>query len=275
MRPRAPRRVFIWRVLWRGAVSATIVACQGTVIVTTHASRADAPHDGSSEGSVSSSPKDASTDIGSSLPQEASDGPLLLPVCDAGPSIRDAARARPESGLPVRGDPPPDCIAPCVWEIMKTCRPSGACTIQEIPSPLPWPGTVSCARENQWWEISSPAHLASNIDVYLGSELCYSFSGKNYSGTVGFDTNSVVMFWKDGAGHLVAIGQGFPATTVYCGPFAFDTFPPPAGAFPPAGSTGQVVDDTQPKCQAWLETGCVSGCCQGSPPALPRVSFAL
>ena len=49
---------------------------------------------------------------------------------DAGPSgpFDAAVCALPEEP----GDPPPDCIAPCIWTVMKTCRVSKCCVVQSV-----------------------------------------------------------------------------------------------------------------------------------------------
>lgn len=195
-------------------------------------------------------------------------GPFVLPACDAGRAATSAADASPPPG-----DPPADCIAPCVWDLIKRCQPMGACATQEVPSGLPWNGNVSCAPENHWWQISSPGHLSFSFDVYLDNRLCYGTSGKYLSGSVGFSSNSLVRSWADGAGHLVAMGHGYPSTTVLCGPFP-PGFPYDHSA-PVTISAQYVVDETQPHCAPWINTRCEPGCCDGNPPALPVVTMSL
>src|SRR6185503_7002897 len=98
------------------------------------------------------------------------------------PRRRDSAvRPRPEASAPVcempvapRGDaqspascadagavsqsdsgtPPTHCVAPCVWELMKHCRPRGECTQQVYSYEFRVHGeTASCAPENDWWSL--------------------------------------------------------------------------------------------------------------------------
>jgi len=239
---------------------AVTLACDGSVSVRTRA------QEDASAGNVT---REAGREATFAFGEASTGGPFVLPACDAGTAATSAADAAPPPG-----DPPADCIAPCVWDLIKRCQPVGACATQVVPSGLPWNGDVSCAPENHWWRISSPGHLGLSFDVYLDNRLCYGFSGKNIGGTVGFNPNAVVKSWDDGAGHLVAIGEGYPSTTVSCG-----SFPPGFPYNHPAGSVTisatYVVDETQPHCAPWIRTPCEPGCCAGNPPALPEVTLSL
>src|ERR1043165_4423021 len=58
--------------------------------------------------------------------------PLVPQSCDA-----SAARTPLDATSPPvvdAGSPPTHCIAPCVWELMKNCRPAGGCFLQEYQS---------------------------------------------------------------------------------------------------------------------------------------------
>ena len=195
-------------------------------------------------------------------------GPFFLPACDAGRAATSAADAAPPPG-----DPPADCIAPCVWDLIKRCQPVGACATQEVPSGLPWNGDVSCAPENHWWQVSSPGDLSFSFDVYLDNRPCYGTSGRvpKWLGRLLFELTRPILVGR--CGHLVAMGEGSPSTTVSCG-----SFPPglPYDRSEPVTISAQyVVDETQPHCAPWIHTRCEPGCCDGNPPALPVVTMSL
>jgi hypothetical protein len=208
------------------------------------------------------------------------DGATAGSACDGGrPPQNDEA-----------GNPPSHCIAPCIWELIKNCRPRGPCITQEYPAPnvgLPkhlFSSGTSCAADNDWWDVYSGTTTVSPggyHDVYLGECPCYRFTrtatDNGLTGIVPWHVR-----WYDGAGSVVADGWGHPRSRVLCGPF--ETLDKPEDAWltdaggplgPAPGFTAHDMDPTSPDCARWLSPACDSGCCPGSPPKLPRESITL
>lgn len=198
------------------------------------------------------------------------------PMCDGATEVLVAADAH-VSAAGDAGVPPADCIAPCVWDVIKNCLPTGSC-ISETPRFSQTISTTyhtSCWSDgNRWaYSFSAPPSNASTDAVYVGASVCYEVKTGDplYPGQVE---------WYDAAGTLIA--TGFMGTT-YCGPAgALPTLSCPEGQCVcdgltncPAASevTGYTADINQPHCAQWkaLMTGeaCQSGCCPNARPPLP------
>lgn len=183
----------------------------------------------------------------------------------------DPADARDASSLADAGDPPAHCIAPCIWDLMKNCRPAGACTSQDYGT-FPFLAGVSCAPGNDWWEIRS-GHFYSGPQTdtayYLADSICYSVE------QISMRTATLRM-WHDSAGRAVAMTAGFNTSSVICGPLYQHGVSSPAdypdifvdgGGLAP-GFTEYAQDPTSPDCAPWQRI-CEPGCC-GEPPVLPE-----
>ena len=207
------------------------------------------------------------------------------PMCgagtvDASPAVVDAGDA---SAAFDAGTPPPDCIPPCVWDLMKNCLPAGPCVRQayehtgNCPSPLTDGISAACWSVDQRREIVKYCDQSVSKTVYVGNRLCYgeSLSGQNLGPTIGELWNS--------AGERVAGGTGSLSDpvprTIACGPPGF--FRDINCAVYGQCDGGQVIayhfDIDQPHCAPWrplwepfFETGsCNSGCCPREPPVGP------
>ena len=163
--------------------------------------------------------------------------------------------------------PPPDCVAPCVWELIKNCLPSGPCFAEIGPESLARVGQ-SCSETGNWldlWFIGTPpfsngyAHtifaddrscygVALNIPRYLpGSPIVLGASRS----------------WTDANVSVVA---SQPLTASGLGPVR-------------CVSTGESfsVNSAAPHCEPWRAAvdaadgnfGCSPGCCE----AVPTFSF--
>jgi hypothetical protein len=226
-----------------------------------------------SGGSTSEAAAPLCPKVVASLPDSA----LAGSACDGGrPAQNDEA-----------GTPPPHCVAPCVWELIKNCRPTGRCVTQEYPTPnvgLPkhlFAAGTSCAAENDWWDVYSGTTTVSpggSHDVYLGACPCYRFTktatDNGLTGIVPWNVR-----WYDGAGRVVADGWGYPRSRVLCGPWETlarpeDAWLPDGGGYAP-GFTPYDMDPTTPDCAGWLSPTCEPGCCSGNPPKLPRETITL
>lgn len=224
-------------------------------------SRSSGGYGGSTGGSVGS---------GGSGGHFSPDGSFSVPPCqdggvDAGDASSDASSV-PEVDP---GDPPTHCIPPCIWQLVKGCRPKGQCfTHDYMPGAFPFWGYVSCAPENDWWLVNSGRFGSSGSywhKYFSGNALCYEFAQQNFQFEI-FDS------WHDAAGFLVASFHGgtnvigamleLPTGTVYC-------HSPGATLSSPGELTPYEVDPSLPECAPWVSPACEPGCC-GVPPELPR-----
>jgi hypothetical protein len=139
------------------------------------------------------------------------------------------------------GDPPPDCIAPCVWELMKNCRLSSCCGRQieyGVPS-APFPTTdQQCDDQGVLIDSQYPFH-ASDVYAYRRGVLCYSIHS-TYGSNVFLPVK-----WEGAMGQLIATES-------------------PDGTSYDCNGTSYTVDGTQPKCAPWLGATCAPGTCTGT-----------
>ena len=179
-----------------------------------------------------------------------SDG--ATPERDAGPDSRQQRRDAGPSGpfdaavcgLPEEsGDPPPDCIAPCMWQVMKECHLSRCCVIHE-----PFPGaTFRCdAKGVQQVSARGPGMTgASNATYYPDGSLCYqlvaaggTFASPIFNYVDGANRAFATMQWVSSA-----IDGGEPTQRVTCSGQVFDVIP------------------SQLKCAPWTRLECAPGTC--------------
>jgi hypothetical protein len=143
------------------------------------------------------------------------------------------------------GSPPPDCVAPCMWEATKACRLSKCCVDDHSRFAF-----FSCD-VNGLLLVSGrePGMLgrAFGSVYYPDGSVCYSYSTSfdrrsvEYSrGNAVFATVSAVAATTDGGNPNVQ--------RVTC------------------DGTSYLVDSTHPKCAPWNQGSCVSGVCPDAPP---------
>lgn len=141
------------------------------------------------------------------------------------------------------GDPPADCVPPCVWKLMKECRLSSCCGEQIEPwdSGLPFAAhDFSCDEQGVLIDVQSPFH-AQNTFAYKRGVLCYSTH-------TGYGTGFVApVTWQDANGNVVAT-EASDRKSYDC------------------NGTTYSVDTTQPKCAPWFAETCVPGTCAGKTP---------
>jgi hypothetical protein len=132
--------------------------------------------------------------------------------------------------LVARGDSPPDdCVAPCLWDLVKRCLPTGPCTAENRAAVYPYFG----------------GH--SGYTVCLGDELCLSY-GRGSVPPSGFPSS---WGWSDPADQEVAWGfassSGLPQWTA-CGA----TCVPPVPVTDACASQPEYpVNASQPHCVPW------------------------
>lgn len=140
--------------------------------------------------------------------------------------------------------PPPNCMAPCLWEAQRHCLPVlGECTQEGTPTP-----TLTCDLDTGWavQETIHPAPDESGGRVFsyrrFGSE-CF---GERRSGGRDF-YYSVGSAFTDGSQPIAYADNLFLQTgerNVYCGPY-IGTQQPPAGITP-------FLERQSPECSAWF-----------------------
>jgi hypothetical protein len=159
----------------------------------------------------------AAPDSGSSaggVPHSGSGGA----VPDGGP-IADASGDRPVPG--------PECIAPCIWELIEPCRPTGPCTRTVDGS------TIYACYADGATTVATSEH---RYDYMPDGSLCYSVDYATDGGQV----------WHDGNGTVVATltRNEDGSETVACGGDEYRT------------------DIDTPECQAALDAPeCINGEC--------------
>ena len=89
------------------------------------------------------------------------------------------------------GDPPPECMAPCVWALVAPCRPQGEWECREQTEGTV---TVACSPGSDWGYVFD--HEAGSV-VFVGpdGELCY---------TIEVDPADSSSVYRDAAGVEVA-----------------------------------------------------------------------
>jgi hypothetical protein len=154
------------------------------------------------------------------------------------PFVQFDAGACAESGD--AGTPPPDCIAPCIWNLIANCQLSNCCG-QDTEFGMP--------------EYPFPTYDRSCDDHGVTIDAEYPFHGVNRiarrNGTVCYSTQ-----WSYGSNTLTA-----PTTWVDADGYAVGTISRD-GHEVLCGSEAYTVDATQPKCAPWVRTACVPGTCR-------------
>jgi hypothetical protein len=133
--------------------------------------------------------------------------------CDDIPSISHDA-----------GDPPPDCIPPCIWRVLRNCLPKGPC------------GT-----ENGWRRECVPRVGGACCSDFVDGARCFSISVARAGAGPG------LMFWGDGeAGVAWALRDDYDngRYTVDCCANVSEC---------DAGSEAYAVDPTADHCAPWQE----------------------
>jgi hypothetical protein len=151
------------------------------------------------------------------------------------------------------GDPPPECMRKCLWDLLKRCSPLGCCNETRIDANT----SISCAPDNDWWRVT--AFYDRLTEVHAGGSLCYRSFLQVASSTFYGDFTH----WFDGQGNFVA-GESMPLRggdlLGYC-----------PGEDP---VTGTVMEYGAPHCSPWLRwryPACTSGVCSGTPPPPPTL----
>ena len=135
--------------------------------------------------------------------------------------------------VPIDGSvPPEECVAPCVWDLVKDCLPRTA-----------------CQSEGDDRHVESFDVIGHIFTVYEHGKVCYEY-GSRYS-PVGWFAN-----WKDGSGKIVtwemSDSSGNDPRT-HCGPY-----PPclPGGTQPldaaACADRTYLMNLTDPRCRPWL-----------------------
>ncbi|HEY6559903.1 MAG TPA: choice-of-anchor D domain-containing protein [Polyangiaceae bacterium] len=157
--------------------------------------------------------------------------------------------------------PPPNCMAPCLWEARRHCLPTfGECTEETTPI-----STLTCDADTGW------AVQSTRFSVYQGGGWdtrsrrfgTECFAERRYDAT-GF-LFTVTSSYTDGSQPIAYADDLFaqPGTRkVYCGPYTGTQAPPGVAPF---------VEQQTPECSAWIDqylnpTGCQSsspGTCSG------------
>jgi hypothetical protein len=177
------------------------------------------------------------------------------------------------------GAPPEDCLAPCVWELVRQCPPPAACTDQDYGGDALGSEHLSCG-ENDWWDSGSAWHPFNHQDaIYVDGRLCYRVN----SGAPGSSFGSSLITWADATqGVAVMVGNvSNDDGQAFCGvggkPVTF-----PCVSDQDCASKGIVTYDvygTAEKCAPWRriidaafgQFGCKKGCCPTDPPVLPSL----
>lgn len=202
---------------------------------------------------------------------------------DAGESRRDAAaRAANDAGMP-----PSDCLAPCVWELVKDCLPQGQCVSQAYGPRSSFfsyselmcvPGTGWAGTRDVPSSLRTSGH---SVSIYVDDRFCYGFSASQMSGVASLHA----LWWTAPTGPRASViagptGAGIPGIIglTQWGPVACGTAEALAANLEcvqnrncPDGSgvTFYDVDPDQPHCAAWRDIAyaaygsfsCRKGCC--------------
>jgi hypothetical protein len=90
--------------------------------------------------------------------------------CDDTPSIS-----------PDAGDPPPDCIPPCIWRVLRNCLPKGP-----------------CGRENGWREECAPVVSGGRCSYFVEDVKCFGFTWA----VPGAGSRTTFVTWDNGESQL-------------------------------------------------------------------------
>ena len=161
---------------------------------------------------------------------------------DAGPSgpFDAAVCALPEE----TGDPPPDCIAPCMWTVLKSCHLSRCCVFDSAGAYY-----KKCDRQGVLSISASFGGTYNQIVYAADGSRCYSASAQGVPG--GGSTGSVT--FSNGKGEPFAVMEWVPSVD--------------GGDVRKVSCAGKVynVDLAQPKCAPWTNEDCVAGMCPDQP----------
>lgn len=130
------------------------------------------------------------------------------------------------------GNPPPECMAPCLWALISPCRPPGACTVQTTDTRV-----VGCSPDSDWGYVYDV--LAGTVD-FVGRDgtLCYTI--------VQEDGRSI---YRDAAGNRVASLEYVDGDTGAYSATCAD------------GSPTVVTEIDDPACEPW-DLDCEEGICE-------------
>lgn len=180
--------------------------------------------------------------------------------------------------------PPEDCLAPCVWDVVRRCPPPVACTDQDYGPSVIGSRHVSCG-ENDWWDVGATTQvltLGYRGEIYSGGRLCFSFGEGAPSGI--FGPSMWEGSWADGNGDSVALVYGSDSSNQSGVVFCRNGDQPPSIVACTShedclskGLLAYGVDPTAPKCTPWRRIidaayahfDCAKGCCPTDPPAIP------
>ncbi len=137
-----------------------------------------------------------------------------------------------DSGGTGVGDPPPECMAPCIWALVSPCRPPGTCTVETSDTAV-----VGCSPDSDWGYVYD---VAAGTVEFAGPDgnLCY---------TIVQEENASI--YRDAAGNLVA---------------SLEHVDPEAGTYSTTcadGSPTVVSGLDDPACAAW-DLDCAEGACE-------------
>ncbi len=220
------------------------------------------------------------------------------PMCPRATAVRarDAAATTPVDASNPGGDggeggdadaPPEDCLAPCVWEIVRHCPPPAACTVQDygtfhadgVPPEVTHSLRLACG-DNDWWDSGGDwYHDDHTHSIYVDGQHCYGLSiahpGTNTTALIrwGNSTENGALMYGNGGSDLD--GQAF------CG-ISGNSVIAPCVSDQDCQSKGipvYNVQGTAAKCAPWRriidaaygQFGCEKGCCPTDTPVVPEL----
>jgi hypothetical protein len=157
--------------------------------------------------------------------------------------------------------PPPNCMAPCLWEARRHCLPAFGECAQETTSI----STLTCDADTGWAMQSTRFRTSEG----LGWESSYRRFGTECFARRTYDATgimyTVTSSYTDGSQPIAYVDDLFAQAGtrhVYCGPYTGTQAPPGVAPF---------VERQTPECSAWFDqylagTGCQStspGTCSG------------
>jgi hypothetical protein len=184
--------------------------------------------------------------------------------------------------------PPEDCLAPCVWDVVRHCLPPVACTYQDYGSSGVASQHLSCG-ENDWWDIGTTTAVFNygyRGDIYVAGRLCFSFGESERSPSGIFGPRIWEGNWGDANGDAVAVAyrsdSGDQNDVVFCRNGDQPLAIVPCTSHEDCLSKGILaygVAPTASKCAPWRRIidaayarfDCARGCCPTDPPAIPSL----